>query len=86
MLTKRLEILFDPKEFETVKKKAEAEGKSIAGMIRETLREKIIESDSKRKERALKRLFSPVMETDFDEWRKEKKKIAKTRVKEIETH
>ena len=46
MLTKRLEILFDPKEFETVKKKAEAEGKSIACMIRETLREKIIESDS----------------------------------------
>lgn len=86
MLTKRLEILLDPKEFETVKKKAEAEGKSIAGMIRETLREKIIESDSKRKERALKRLFSSAMETDFDEWRKEKKRIAKNRVKEIETH
>lgn len=84
MLTKRLEILFDPKEFEAVKKKAEAEGKSIAGMIRETLREKIIESDSKRKERALKRLFSPDMETDIDEWSKEKKRIAKTRVKKIE--
>lgn len=85
MLTKRLEILFDPKEFEILKKKAKAEGKSIASMVRETLKEKIIDSSLKQKERALKRLFSPTMETPFDEWREEKKRITKTRVKEIET-
>lgn len=86
MLTKRLEILFDPKEFEILKKKAMAEGKSIASMVRETLKEKIIDSSLKQKERALKRLFSPAMVTPFDEWREEKKRIIKTRVKDIETY
>ena len=86
MLTKRLEILVDPKEFEIIKKKAEAEGKSIAGMIRDALKEKIIDRGVKQKDKALKRLFSPDRETPFDEWKEEKKKIIKSRVKEIETY
>lgn len=86
MLTKRLEILFDPKEFEAIKKKAESEEKSVASLIREAVREKIIEKDIKRKDLALKRLFSPKMETSFGKWVEEKKKIIKGRIKEIETH
>lgn len=84
MLTKRLEILFDPKEFEILKKKAAEEGKSVANLVRETLKEKITDSSIKEKENALKRLFSPSMETDFDEWKEEKKRIIKTRGKNIE--
>lgn len=84
MLTKRLEILFDPKEFEILKKKATEEGKSVANLVRETLKEKITDSSIKEKENALKRLFSPSMETDFDEWKEEKKRIIKTRGKNIE--
>ncbi len=84
MLTKRLEILFDPKEFEILKKKATEEGKSVANLVRETLKEKITDSSIKEKENALKRLFSPSMETDFDEWKEEKKRIIKTRGKNVE--
>lgn len=86
MLTKRLEILFDPKEFETIRKKAESEDKSVASLIREAVKEKIIQKDIKRKDLALKRLFSPEMEISFGKWAEEKKKIIKGRIKEIETH
>ena len=86
MLTKRLEILFDPKEFEILEKKAKAEGKSIASLAREALKEKIMDSSVKQKEKALKKLFSLSMEMSFDEWEEEKKRIIKKRVKEIETH
>lgn len=84
MLTKRLEILLDPKEFDVLKKKAKEEGKSVANLVRETMKEKIIDSSIKQKERALKRLFSLDMETDFKEWKEEKKRITKARIKAIE--
>lgn len=86
MLTKRLEILFDPKEFEMIKRKAKAEGRSIASLVRKVLKEKIIEKDVKQKETILRRLFSPAMEVPFDEWREEKKGIIRGRAKDIETH
>ena len=86
MLTKRLEILFDPKEFEMIKRKAKAEGKSVAGLVRKVLKEKIIEKDIKQKEAILRRLFSPSMETPFDAWEEEKKGIIRGRAKDIETH
>tara|TARA_B100000315_G_scaffold243712_1_gene267419 strand:+ start:639 stop:899 length:261 start_codon:yes stop_codon:yes gene_type:complete len=86
MLTKRLEILFDPKEFEAIRKKAKSEDKSVARLIREAVKEKIIDKDKKRKDLALKRLFSPEMETSFGKWTEEKKKIIKGRIKEIEAH
>ncbi len=86
MLTKRLEILFDPKEFDILKKKAMEEGKSVANLVRETMKEKILDSSMKQKERALKRLFSLDMKIDFKEWKEEKKIITKARTKAIETH
>lgn len=86
MLTKRLEILFDPKEFEIIKKRAVAEGKSIANLIREAVREKVLDRDTKQKQKALKRLFSPAMETSFDEWEEEKKKLIKNRSKKFEAY
>jgi hypothetical protein len=55
MLTKRLEILFDPKEFDVLKRKAMEEGKSVANLVRETMKEKIIDSSMKQKERGEKR-------------------------------
>ncbi len=86
MLTKRLEILFDPKEYEMIRRKAKAEGRSVASLVRKVLHEKIIEKDKKQKEAILKKLFSSSMEIPFDEWREEKKVIIKGRVKDIETH
>ncbi len=86
MLTKRLEILFDPEDFKLIKKRAEKEGKTVASLVRDTLREKIIDKDKRQKKEAVKRLFSQDMEIPIDEWTEEKKKIIEGRVKEIETH
>ena len=69
MLTKRLEVLSDPKDFMILKEK--------------TMKEKITDSSMKQKERAFKRLFSLDMETDFKEWKEEKKIITKARVKAV---
>lgn len=86
MLTKRLEILFDPTEYEVIKEKAKEEGKSIARLVRETLKEKLIDKGIKQKERALERLLSLGPEKPFSEWQEEKKEMTRARVKEIETH
>lgn len=86
MLAKRLEILLAPKEYKILKKKAEAKGISVACLVRDALKEKIVEKDIAQKRQALKRLFSHAMETSFEDWEKEKKRIIKARVKEIETH
>ncbi len=48
-----------------------------------TMKEKITDSSMKQKERAFKRLFSLDMETDFKEWKEEKKIITKARVKAV---
>lgn len=86
MLAKRLEILFDPREYEILKKKAKSEGVSVAELVRKTLRGKILEKETKRKVEALKKLFAVTMETSFQEWPEEKEKIIRTRIKEIATH
>ena len=41
-------------------------------MVRETLKEKIMDSSTKQKDKALKNLFFPSMETDFKTWKEEK--------------
>jgi hypothetical protein len=86
MLTKRLEILFEQKEFEVIKKKAKMEGKSVATLVRDALKDKVLDSSLSQKQQALKRLFSHTTETRFSEWKKEKKAMIKARVKDIETH
>ncbi len=50
------------------------------------MKEKTIDSNKKKKERALKRLFSLDMETDFKELKDEKKRITEARVKAIKVH
>jgi hypothetical protein len=86
MLTRRLEILFDQKEFEILRKKAKARGRSVASLIRETMREKIIDTSITEKERALKRIFSLANKLPLGDWKREKAKMIKARVREIETH
>lgn len=86
MLTKRLEILLDPDEYKEIQREAKERGASVGQLVRDVLREKMVTPRKKISMQAFQRLFSKEMEIDISSWIDEKKKITKTRIKEIETH
>lgn len=86
MLTKRLEILLDPDEYKEIQKEAKERGESVGQLVRDVLREKMVKPRKKISIQAFQRLFSKEMEIDISSWAEEKKKITKTRIKEIEAH
>lgn len=86
MLTKRLEILLSPEEYKEIQREAKERGKSIGQLVRDVLGERIIKPRKETAMQAFQRLFSKEMEIDISSWAEEKKKITKTRIKEIEAH
>lgn len=86
MLTKRLEILLNPDEYKEIQREAIERGKSVGQLVRDLLREKMVKPRKETAIKAFQRLFSKEMEIDISSWTEEKKKITKTRLKEIETH
>ncbi|HCC68377.1 MAG TPA: hypothetical protein DEP99_00600 [Nitrospiraceae bacterium] len=86
MLTKRLEILLNPDEYKEIQREARERGESVGQLVRDILREKMVKPRKKTAIQAFQRLFSKEMEIDISSWAEEKKKITKTRIKEIETH
>jgi len=86
MLTKRLEILLDPEEYREIQKEAKERGESVGQLVRDVLKEKMVKPRKKTSIKAFQRLFSKDMEIDISSWAEEKKKITKTRAKELETH
>jgi predicted CopG family antitoxin len=86
MLTKRLEILLDPDEYKEIQKEAKERGASMGQLVRDVLREKMVKPRKKTAIEAFQKLFSKEMEIDVSSWTEEKKKITKTRIKEIEAY
>lgn len=86
MLTKRLEILLDPKDYKEIQKNAREKGESVGQLVRNILKDRIVAPKKKASIDALQRLFSKNIEIDIRSWAKEKKKIADMRIKEIEAH
>ncbi len=86
MLTKRLEILLNPDEYKEMQREAKERGESVGQLVRDVLREKMVKPRKKTAARAFQKLFSKDMEIDISSWTEEKKKMTKTRIKEIEAH
>lgn len=86
MLTKRLEILLEPDEYKEIHREAKERGESVGQLVRDMLREKMVKPRKKTAIKALQKLFSKDMKIDISSWTEEKKKITRTRVKEIEAH
>ena len=65
--TKRVEVLFEPKEYKLIKKKAKSQKVSLGEFIRSAVRS-VVESDADEKKRALEELISGDFAIDLPDW------------------
>lgn len=77
MLEKRLEILFEPSEYELLKSIAVQEHRSVGEIIREAVREKYLVGSDAEKEAAMQRVLSGKYALDWPEWDELEKAIAR---------
>ncbi len=75
MLSKRVEILLDPAEMETLRRQARKAKKSVGALIREAVKEKYLTPTSKERKEALKRLLSAECQIDLPPWKQLKKEL-----------
>ena len=66
MKSKRVEVLFDPKEYRTLEERAEAEGRSVGSMIREAVAMHVAAPSEREKQEALECIFAG--EDDLGSW------------------
>jgi hypothetical protein len=83
MKTKRVEVLFDPKEYKTLEERARAEGLPVGAMVREAVATYVVRpAEQKRREAAEWFLHQ---EMDFDpDWDKVKEELQDARMEAIE--
>lgn len=81
-LTKRVEVLFDPAEYQQIERVAKTRGASVGALIRETLRRDCLMPDLERRQSALKRLLQT--HYDFGDWATLKGEIGDALVEQVE--
>lgn len=75
MLSKRVEILFDPAEVEALRRQAEKSGMSVGALIRQAVKEKYLTPSLKERNAALNRLLSPQCQISLPSWKQIKKEL-----------
>lgn len=81
-LTKRVEVLFDPAEYQQLERLARSHGESVGALIRETVRRGCLGPDRERRQAAVKQLLA--MQFDLGDWEEIKEELIETRVRDIE--
>lgn len=83
MKTKRVEILFEPKEYRTLEERARVEGRPVGALVREAVAKYVIRPSEDERRKAFEWISS--QEWDFDpDWAKVKQEIIDARVEAIE--
>jgi len=75
MLSKRVEILLEPAEMESLRRQAKKAKKSMGALIREAVKEKYLTPTPKERKEALRRLFSAECQIDLPPWKQLKKEL-----------
>ncbi len=83
MKTKRVEVLFDPKEYKTLEKRARADGVPVGAMIREAVATYIVRPTDEQRRKAAEWFLHQDMELDSD-WDKVKEEIMDAQLEAIE--
>ncbi len=65
--TKRVEVLFEPSEYQLIKKKAKIQKISLGEFIRSAVRS-VVESDAEERKKALEELISGDFAIDLPDW------------------
>ena len=66
MKSKRVEVLFDPREYRSLEERAEAEGRSVGSMIREAVAMYVVSPSEQKKKEALEWILAG--EDDLGTW------------------
>jgi len=83
MLNKRVEVLFEPKQYETLEERARIEGRSVGALIREAVTKYVVRPTDEERRKAAQWFASQTWD-DVGDWAEEKEKIIQARVEAIE--
>ena len=78
MLSKRVEVLFDPKQYSELEHVAQRNGKSVGALVREAVERQFLQPTRRQKLAAVRRLTSQQM--DWPPWEELKEQIIKAKV------
>lgn len=81
MKSKRVEVLFDPKEYRTLEERAQVEGRSVGAMIREAVAMYCVRPSEEEKQEALEWILSG--EDDLGPWEELKEIIQRGPAEEM---
>lgn len=81
-LTKRVELLFDPKLYDHLEELAQSRGESVAALIRSAVARQYLQPSLEKKRAAFKNIVGEDM--DFGSWEEVKSSIEKEVVKHFE--
>ena len=76
MLSKRVEVLFDPKQYAALEHVAQRDGKSVGALIREAVERKYLQPPREERRAALKELLS--IKLDIGSWEEAKELILRS--------
>lgn len=82
MKSKRVEILFDPREYRSLEERARTEGRSVGSMVREAVAMYVVSPSERAKQEALEWIFS--REDDLGTWEELKAAIQRGPAEEME--
>lgn len=82
--TKRVEVLFEPEDYEQLEKKARQEGRSVGEIVREAVSVAVVDPAEKRRAAAFEWLTSQTIDEMGGDWEDIKREIAEERTRQIE--
>jgi uncharacterized protein YpuA (DUF1002 family) len=81
--TKRVEVLFEPREYQTLEERARVEGRPVGALVREAVAKYVVRPSEEARQKAAEWFLSQEMDFDSD-WVKVKEEIAQARYEAIE--
>jgi hypothetical protein len=82
MLSKRVEVLFEPKQYAELERVAQQNAKSVGGLIREAVERLYLKPSREERLQAVERLVS--QNFDFGSWEEVKEEIIRGKIPRIE--
>ena len=84
MLTKRVEVLFDPDDYRTIEELARSLGQTVGSMVRQAVQRQYLRPSTEQRQAAIQRFLSQP-EADLGTWEEAKAAIEKEAVRRFET-
>lgn len=84
MLTKRVEVLFDPEDYRAMEELARSQGQTLGSLVRKAVERQYLSPSVEQRQAAIQR-FLDQPELDLGTWEEAKEAIEKEAVRRFET-